>query len=74
MTLTTPANSPDTRIGAVSDTPEAPIGEVDPRIDTRHGTESQWQLIPRRFAKHRLAVISLWVLALFVFVVGRRQK
>ena len=68
MTLTTPANSPDTRIGAVSDTPEAPIGEVDPRIDTRHGTESQWQLIRRRFAKHRLAVISLWVLALFVFV------
>ena len=68
MTLTTPANSPDTRIGAVSDTPEAPIGEVDPRIDTSHGTESQWQLIRRRFAKHRLAVISLWVLALFVFV------
>ncbi len=42
--------------------------QVDPRIDRNAGTESQWQLIRRKFAKHRLAVISLWVLGFFVFI------
>ncbi|WP_253913126.1 ABC transporter permease [Pseudoruegeria sp. HB172150] len=32
------------------------------------GTESQWQLIRRRFRRHRLAVASLWVIALFLLV------
>ena len=32
------------------------------------GTESQWQLIRRRFRKHRLAVISLWIMAVFLFI------
>jgi len=42
--------------------------DIDPRTGHLTGTESQWQLIRRRFAKHRLAVISLWVLSAFVLV------
>jgi len=42
--------------------------DVDPRTGHLTGTESQWQLIRRRFAKHRLAVISLWILSAFVLV------
>jgi len=41
---------------------------IDPRIGHVTGTESQWQHIRRRFAKHRLAVISLWILSFFVLV------
>lgn len=32
------------------------------------GTESQWQLIRRRFRKHRLAVISLWIMGFLALV------
>jgi len=49
-------------------TTEAPAGDIDPRITGTAGTESQWQLIRRRFSKHRLAVVSLWVLGMFAFV------
>ena len=42
--------------------------DIDPRTGHLTGTESQWQLIRRRFAKHRLAVISLWILSAFVLV------
>ncbi|WP_226781609.1 ABC transporter permease [Oceaniglobus trochenteri] len=61
MSIIPPADSPDTRL-------EAPSGDIDPRIDGNAGTESQWQLIRRRFSKHRLAMISLVILALFGFV------
>jgi len=48
---------------------ELPINiDIDPRTGHLTGTESQWQLIRRRFARHKLAVISLWVLSAFVFV------
>ncbi len=51
-------------------TAEDPIDEIgaDPRVGHVTGSESQWQLIRRRFAKHRLAVISLWILCFFALV------
>lgn len=32
------------------------------------GTESQWQLIRARFRRHRLARVSLWIMAVFAIV------
>ncbi|MCT8160489.1 ABC transporter permease [Pseudoruegeria sp. SHC-113] len=60
----------DTQTANPNATDESDIDAIgtDPRIGHTAGTESQWQLIRRRFAKHRLAVISLWILAFFVIV------
>jgi len=47
--------------------PEAPLAEPGPS-PRDVGVLSQWQLIRRRFSKHKLAVISLRVLALLYIV------
>lgn len=44
----------------------APLDQATPQAV--HGTESQWQLIRRRFRKHRLAVWSLGIMAIFLLV------
>lgn len=49
------------------ETTATPQADASPDL-SRIGTESQWQLIRRRFRRHRLAVISLWVIVLFLIV------
>jgi peptide/nickel transport system permease protein len=46
--------------------PAAPTAQSGRRPSV--GTESQWQLIRRRFRRHHLAMVSLVILAVFYFV------
>ena len=38
-------------------------------VETRVAVASQWQLMRWRFLKHKLAVVSLWIIA-FLYLVG----
>lgn len=64
--MSTPSASNPPKETAVEIEPLAQ--HVDPRINPDAGTESQWKLIRRRFAKHKLAVFSMWVLGFFILV------
>src|SRR4051794_17931529 len=48
------------------DLPDDPVGPA--ATETKAAVASQWQLMRWKFRKHKLAVISLWVLALLYFV------
>lgn len=48
--------------------PEAKEAVSPAATETKVAVASQWQLMRWRFRKHKLAVISLWVIALFYFV------
>ena len=52
----------------------APVPPLPPLAEGEEkpsgGTSSQWQLIRRRFAKHKLAVASVYVLALLYAIAG----
>jgi len=54
--------------GDVTVVPMPPLAETEERLGADAGALSQWQLIRRRFAKHKLAVASLYVLALLYAV------
>jgi len=51
--------------------PDAPAGHIaatPAATETKVSVASQWQLMRWRFKKHKLAVVSLYVIALLVFV------
>jgi len=48
------------------DLPDEPVGPA--ATETKAAVASQWQLMRWKFRKHKLAVISLWVLAFLYFV------
>jgi peptide/nickel transport system permease protein len=48
------------------DLPDGPVGPA--ATETKAAVASQWQLMRWKFRKHKLAVISLWVLAILYFV------
>lgn len=48
------------------DGPDDPLGPA--ATETKAAVASQWQLMRWKFRKHKLAVISLWVLAILYFV------
>ena len=55
--------------GDVTVAPTPPLAETEEQLDAgAAGALSQWQLIRRRFSKHKLAVASVYVLALMYFV------
>lgn len=55
-----------TESATLTGAPDAPDEKSELRSSLA-GTESQWQLIRRRFRQHRMARISLYVLMVFVF-------
>src|SRR5437660_1041073 len=48
--------------------PLAPDFETPAATETRTAVASQWQLMRWRFRKHKLAVISMWIIAFLCFV------
>jgi peptide/nickel transport system permease protein len=50
------------------DLPELPVAETPAAAKTKVSVASQWQLMRWRFRKHKLAVISLWVIAIFYII------
>jgi peptide/nickel transport system permease protein len=53
----------------VAPAPAAKEAESPAAVETRVAVASQWQLMRWRFLKHKLAVVSLWVIA-FLYLVG----
>ncbi|MGN6564111.1 MAG: ABC transporter permease [Thermomicrobiales bacterium] len=50
------------------DPQEPPVAETPAAAKTKVSVASQWQLMRWRFGKHKLAVVSLWVIVFFYLV------
>ena len=53
----------------VAPAPAAKEATTPAAAETRVAVASQWQLMRWRFLKHKLAVVSLWIIA-FLYLVG----
>ncbi|HET8627007.1 MAG TPA: ABC transporter permease [Thermomicrobiales bacterium] len=63
--------NPDLTVGPappIAPAPEAKEAAGPAAAETRVAVASQWQLMRWRFRKHKLAVVSLWVIALLYIV------
>src|SRR5690348_2171723 len=57
-----------TRGQGALDPQEPPVAETPAAAKTKVSVASQWQLMRWRFGKHKLAVVSLWVIVFFYLV------